>query len=334
MGKDLPLKTFFTDGRRFADLINGFCCAGEQRVRPEDLQELDTAECIVDANAAESAPATQKRKRELRRDIIRKVALGVNFAIIGVENQEEEDYSLPYRIMSYDASRYGKQVAAIKSNIKAAKKGEDSTDKREKLTPGEYMYDFKKDSKLHPIVTLVVYYGKREYGGATDLHGIIDFTDVPEQLKHMVQNYKVNLIDIRRYENFDMLHTDVKTVFELIRDSTDKEKWEQKVKETIELDKDALAVVAAYTNMKNVEELIEKYETEGGSVDMCKAWDDRLEEGREEGVKQGREEGREEGEQRMATLIMKVCEAGRQELISRITTDLEFRKNCYAEYSM
>lgn len=310
MGKDLPLKTFLADERRFADIINGFCCAGEQRVRPEDLSELDTAEHVIDSDVGEHGLVTQKKKGEMRRDIIRKVALGVNFAIIGVENQEEEDYSLPYRIMSYDVSRYGKQVSAIKNSIKASSKGEFKKDeeyigKQEKLSSGEYMYSFKKDSKLRPIVTIVLYYGKQEYNGATDLHGIIDFTDVPEHLKNMVNNYKVNLIDIRRCESFDMLHTDVKTVFELIRDSTDEDKWGKKVNETVELDKDALAVVAAYTNMKNVESLMEKYETKGGSVNMCQAWDDHFESGKKLGIGLGVEQGIEQGKEDTLRCLIK-----------------------------
>lgn len=289
MGQDLPLKTFLSDDRRLADIINGFCNDGKLQVRPEDLFELDTAENAVAADVDEDGRTTRKKKGEMRRDIIRKVIHGVNFVIVGIENQEIEDYSLPYRIMSYDTSRYGKQVSAIKNSIKASLQG--------KLSPGEYLYSFKKDSKLRPIVTLVLYYGKEEYQGATDLHGMMDFTDIPEDWKDMVSNYKVNLIDIRRCENFDMLQTDVKTVFELIRDSTDEEKWNEKVNETVELDKDALAVVAAYTNMKNVETLMEKYETEGGSVNMCQAWDDHFESGKKAGVELGVGLGREQGEE-------------------------------------
>ena len=81
---------FFEDNQRYADIINGIGCDGIQFVSDIDLTEVDT---------------TEGRKS---RDIIRKVAFGVNFAIIGVDNQEKNDYELPLRVMCYDISRYDK----------------------------------------------------------------------------------------------------------------------------------------------------------------------------------------------------------------------------------
>ena len=39
MGKDGGWKTYFHDNRRYADLINGIGCGGEQIVKETDLQE-------------------------------------------------------------------------------------------------------------------------------------------------------------------------------------------------------------------------------------------------------------------------------------------------------
>ena len=73
MGKDVEWKTFFEDKRRYADVINGVGCGGKQVVKDTDLTDVDSI----------------SKKKE--RDLIRKVALGINFVFVGIENQEEKD---------------------------------------------------------------------------------------------------------------------------------------------------------------------------------------------------------------------------------------------------
>ena len=68
MGKDVEWKSFFQDNHRYADIINGIGCDGIQLVKDTDLQEVDSA--------------SQKKSR----DLLRRVALGMNFAIVGIEN--------------------------------------------------------------------------------------------------------------------------------------------------------------------------------------------------------------------------------------------------------
>lgn len=41
----------------------------------------------------------------------------MNFAIIGIENQEMFDYSIPLRNMSYDVGGYEKQAAKIRRAV-------------------------------------------------------------------------------------------------------------------------------------------------------------------------------------------------------------------------
>lgn len=92
MRKDVVWNAFFEDNRRFADVINAIGCAGAQVVAGEDLSEVTP------------------KAGSLARDLIRKAAMGINFAIVGIENQDVADYELPVRIMNYDAVHYKKQV--------------------------------------------------------------------------------------------------------------------------------------------------------------------------------------------------------------------------------
>jgi len=157
MGKDVKWSVFFEDNRRCADIINGVMCEGQQIVSQEDLAELDT-----------------KSKTKFR-DVVRKVALGVNFAIIGIENQDEVDYEFPVRIMEYDVASYRRQISTIRKEIR---ENRGRLEKGKKLKPGEYMYGFKKDSSLKPVTTIVLYAGVEPWDGPERLHEMIDFTDM------------------------------------------------------------------------------------------------------------------------------------------------------------
>ncbi len=50
--------------------------------------------------------------------MLRKAAFGTSFVIVGIENQEEKDYSLPLRNMFYDVSNYEKQALKIRKEAR------------------------------------------------------------------------------------------------------------------------------------------------------------------------------------------------------------------------
>ena len=262
MTQDITWKDYFLDNERYADIINGIGCGGRQVVAKDDLQELDTQ--------------TTKQKIKIR-DMIRKAAFGVNFAIIGIENQETIDYAMPLRSMSYDAGEYEKQAAIIRKEVRK---------KQEGLTAGEYMYGFRKDSRLKPVVTFILYSGRESWDGPKNLHEMIDFTDIPAELKDMASNYSVNLIEIRKLKDTSVFKTDVRQVFDFIRCSENRGKLRKLVDSDDyykNMDEDAFNVVVHYTNAEELIEEKEHYERKDGKVDMCKAIKELIEEGREEG---------------------------------------------------
>lgn len=118
MAQDVTWKSYFSDDGRYADIINGIGCGGRQLVTKEDLHELDTQtgfwrsprfirKIRMKAQEWETKAGAEKEWREAKagaraygrkpkiRDILRRAAFGVNFAIIGIENQETTDYSIP-----------------------------------------------------------------------------------------------------------------------------------------------------------------------------------------------------------------------------------------------
>lgn len=273
MRKDESWKKFFGDNERYADLINGIGCDGVQYVKPADLQELDTA---------------SKKKA---RDLLRKTAFGMNFAIIGIENQEEVDYKFPLRNLHYEVNQYEKQATEVRREIRGNRKKVLDTN----LRPGEYMYGFKKDSRLHPVITFVIYAGKEPWDGPMSLHDIIDFKDIPEKLRKLAANYSINLIDIRRMKDTRIFKTDVRYVFDFIRYAEDKNTlFDLVTKEPYyqEMDEEAFEVVSNYTNLEG---LVKNNEEErGGKKDVCKAIIDLMEDSRIEGIEVGMARGAEQ----------------------------------------
>ena len=266
MGKDVEWKKYFGENHRYADIINGIGCDGMQLVKADDLKEVD---------------ATSGRKNRV---MIRKTAFGMNFVLIGIENQEVVDYGFPFRNVHYDVLQYQKQMVKIRKEVKESK---------EKLSDGEYLYGFRKKDKLHPVVTFVLYSGKEPWDGAKSLHDILDFSEIPDKLKSMIGDYPVNIIDIRRLEDTSMFATDVRCVFDFLRYADDKKKLLELVENNPyyrEMDEEAYDVVSKYTNSK---ELIgvKDDQVNGGKADMCQAIKDLMEDSRIEGIEQGVEQG-------------------------------------------
>lgn len=260
MKKNVGWYTYFQDNRRYADIINGIAGQGQQIVSEKDLLDADS------------------KTGSKVRDLLRKVALGVNFAIIGIENQEEVDYCLPARIMEYDVNQYKKQISQRRRNVRKNATG---------LTAGEYLYGFSKDTLLYPVVTFVLYAGEKPWDGPDSLLDIIDFADIPQAIKDLVQDYKVHIIDVRRLLDTSVFKTDVRMVFEFIKNAKDKRKLSEMADDDAyrNMEQDAVDIIDLYVNIRD-EIPVEKYKREDGTMDMCqglKEWGaDCREEGREE----------------------------------------------------
>lgn len=325
MEKDFYSSLFFSDNERYADIINGIGCDGIPFVKGKDLQELDTRvrHNSVYHRGMGRLGRRHGHKKMLYRDLVRKTPFGINFAIVGIENQEEIDYALPLRAMCYDAGTYEKQAAGIRRQVRRNSKG---------LSAGEYLYGFPKTGRLYPTVTLILYYGEKEWDGAKDLHGLIDFTDIPDSLREKVSNYRIHVIEVRKLTDTDRFRTDVKQVFDFIRFSKDK----KKLKELIEhdpayafLEEDAYDMVAGYAGEEEMFRIKDKYK-KGGKIDMCQGLREWIEDERNE----GRAEGMVEERERMNRLIVLLTAQSRLEDLVRAAKDAEYQEQLFKELKL
>lgn len=281
MKNDAADKVFFDNDERYADLINGLLCNGRQVLRKEDLREHSGSVQVRTAGSMTGRVKSVRgyERREKIQDIVRKAALGVNFILIGLENQQTVDYSLPLRCMEYETGQYEKQAEKIRRTVRKHPKG---------LKNGEYLYGFKRDSRLYPAIILVLYYGEETWDGPVDLHGILDFTDIPEEFRKLIQNYQIHLVEVRKLENTDVFKTDVKLVFDLIRYSNDKTKlWDMVSADPRyqELEEDAYEMAAVHTGLTE-EMKMKVYEEK--KVNLCKGLRDLIEDGKTAGKSEGK----------------------------------------------
>ena len=72
----------------------------------------------------------------------------------------------------------------------------------------------KKTDRLHPVISLCVYYGEDEWD---DPLSLTDMLCIPEHLTPLVSDYKMNLIQIRNSDSLIFHNSEVHTLFDLSR---------------------------------------------------------------------------------------------------------------------
>ena len=182
---DTVLKNYWNDNERFADFFNAVLFHGEQRIFPEELEELDTEESTVleHREYAESIAASRDSVKVRKKSS----ALGVEFVILGMENQGHIHYAMPMRVMGYDYGAYKKQYDSNAKKYKAA----------EGLSEDEYLSKMRETEKLIPVITVVVYYGEKPWNGAASLHEMLN---IPEEVVQYVNDYKMILVEAGQNE--------------------------------------------------------------------------------------------------------------------------------------
>ena len=282
---DVCLKRYLSNNERFADLVNGILGEGERLLSADDLTDMD------------SQVGYHEWDRPGYRDLFKKASFGVNFLVMGVEHQEVANYLMPLRCMIYDAKEYGRQAAVEKSKVRRWKKIRHSKKSGEKISQEEFLSDFWKESRLHPCITLVLFFGKC-WDAGTSLHDLLDFSGIPPKLLPFVNDYNMYMIPVRELENTEVFQTDLKMVFDCIRYGEDREMFRQKILENPQytyLDEDAYDLIARYTKLLGNKEIAMENVVEGGKVNMCKAMQELMEESRVEGFQEGIREGIKEG---------------------------------------
>ena len=118
---DTVTKEYMRDNEVFADAFNYLIYGGEQVVKPELLQELDTTAIAIPFGTDEKDKPTEdviQKYRDVLKSSVVMQGSKVSYILLGVENQTDVHYAMPVRNIIYDALQYGKQVADIAARHK------------------------------------------------------------------------------------------------------------------------------------------------------------------------------------------------------------------------
>ena len=268
---DTVVKNYWNNNEQFADFFNAVLFNGEQVIKPEELEDVDTEESSVMEHRkyAESIQASRDNIKVMKTS----AGQGVEFVMLGNEGQEHIHYAMPVRVMGYDYGTYKKQYDDNAGKYKISKGIEED----------EYLSKMKKTDKFIPVITVVVYYGEKPWDGATSLHGMLN---IDSRLKQYVNDYKLLLVEARK-NNLKLHNINNIDLFNLLEILLDKSKPVNETKNKAikyakehKVEKSVIMTAAGAANCVIDYNDINKE----ADVDMCTVFEKTREEGMAEGI--------------------------------------------------
>lgn len=276
MGKnDVALGAYFSDPQIFADLFNAWMYGGKQVIDPGSLMTEDSVQ---------PRPEYARPYKHVR-DVVKMYQKdGVQLVLLGIENQEQIDYSAPVRIMQFDGADYQNQV----------RRTEEENRKRLGLKTG--LPAFFREDRIVPVITLILYFGEEEWDRPVRLHDMLAFPKGDTRIKMLVPDYPIHVISVRRNGSAGMdislLHTELRQVFGFLQHQEDKEGLKRYVEENravfSQLSSNAALFLAASAHETRLLKGLNRKEEH---YDMCRALDEWYADGVSEGEKIGERNG-------------------------------------------
>ena len=284
--KDLAAKKFFGKKDVFADLVNYYFFQGEQIVEPEDLLDRDTEAILANLESGK----LKAKYRDLFKQVAIKADARATYVLIGIENQAEVDYTMPIRVLIYDALEYERQL--LEATIRH--KGEQPTDVIGLLKGDTRATVFK------PVITLVVYLGSGIWTGPRSLHDSLN-SIIPEKMSKYINNWQVPIIEPAKMQEGDLnsFATELGLVMKFLKYCHDKESLLEAVRNDAgfaNISGEALGVMNSVSKHK----LKLVGNSEEGGYNMCKAIDDLIKDSIAMGEARGETRGALRGKEEQA----------------------------------
>ena len=343
--KNLYLNRLLSDPVCFADLVNGVLFGGERQLDPRDLTLVADSSGVVYAG-----PDGVRRTLERHRDVTMRAGDGQRFAVIALENQADVHYAMPVRSMLYDALDYVDQVRKIT---------QDYRERGEKLTGSELLSGLRKGDRLVPVVTIVLYWGASDWDGCRSIHELLGlgYAEVDagvdaetgaaansagsglslQNLAKYIPDYQINLVNAADPGELTRFHTHLQQIFSVIKYNRDKDQLYRYIHENREAlrrmgETATLALASVIGEQKRLLKLLEEEGEE--EPDMCKAIDDLIADGEARGKAIGEARGEARGFERLSTLISKLLDENRPDLIRQVTSDKSVREQLFRSYGL
>jgi hypothetical protein len=276
LSPDVVQKDYWRNKDVFADLFNAYLFGGREVIKASELTEKDT-----DSSTTLELGDTNISVKGARDNISAAMTFkGVEYAILGIEDQNYIHYGMPFQVEEYDVVSYKKQYQELTQRYKGTCE----------LSGNEKMSGIKRSDRFTPVVTVVVYFGSEPWDGPRSLYEMLN---LPDELKPFVNDFKINLVEVRD-NNLTFNNQDNKDLFTLLRIIYDNKSDRKTKRAQLEeysnnrtVDRAVLKVIVA-TSKSNINVHEEKEE-----ITVCKLWDEVREDGKEEGRAEGRMEANE-----------------------------------------
>lgn len=257
---DTISKDFWRDNEHFADLFNAVLFGGEQVVKPDNLEEMDTD--VSGVIMADDYKLSLGRFR----DVVKKNFDGVELVVLGLEIQEYIHYGMPLRTMIYDSLGYLKEFEGVR------KWNKDNGVKA--VDADEFLSGIKKDDRFHPIINIILYYGEKEWDGPVSLKDMM--VDMPERFANLFADYEINLVQMLDSGRLLFHNEDVRILFDVVSNIYKRNiDYIYSKYDGIEVDGELFWMIGKITSNENMLEI--SREKKGESVVMCDAWREYVE---------------------------------------------------------
>lgn len=249
---------------------------------------------------------------------------GSAYQIFCLENETKVNLIMPVRGMEYEAGRYREQLRKIAS-------GHEKGDYQDwsELSSG-----FTRKDRLYPVVTLILYWKREEWDGAKSLVQMLCMTEEEKQaLSPFLQDYKLNLINMYELKNTEACESQLKYILKLLQLDNDREAMYTEAASDPayeELSVDTGRVISVLLGNSKLQTCMEKQDTKGGTVNMCKALDDLERDAKLSGIN----EGMEKGESYFVRLTECLLGDSRLEDLKCSIGNPVFRNELYREYGI
>lgn len=267
MSLDAIMNEYIKQKEVFADLVNLYLDPVKNRME---------ACHFVDAD-----PTYPDRRRDILKEGVIKENEQNRFVIFGIENQSEMDPSMPVRVMGYDIREYERQIRKEKQK-----------QSRKILQKGEFLSGVKKEIRIKPVITIVLFGSGEKWEGAKSLSEMMEV--LGKEMMEIFNDYHLHIIEPYKLKEKEIrkCNSGMREILKVLKYSGEKEKMIEylKRKGKRKIDEPTAKVIEAITKIPM------KSEEKGGKIDMCKAT--------EEYTKECIEIGKKEAEFKIAKRMM------------------------------
>ena len=250
---DTVTKAYIRKNEVFADAFNYFMYDGRQKIQPEQLRELDSTEIAILLNEKDTKDKTNKEKEASEQKMVQKYRDLLKTATI------MEDGEATYVLLGI----------------------ENQTEVHYAMPVRNMLYDAMQYNKLIPVITLVLFFNPGEWDGPRSLFDMLDISN--PIFKKYAQDYKIHIISPKEILESDLkkFSSSLREVIGCIKYSNDKNKLAAFIQDNprmnIEVEAARVLEVITHTHIKREEV------DDMGNVNMCKAIQEMIQDGRDEG---------------------------------------------------